>query len=481
MPVLGHELDAKTFALWRFDEATSGVQLHDEVGALPLAAVANPAPTGGQIDGARSFNGTTQYFKAATPPGDLLTLFRTGSWTFESWVKLSSSWSTERMLAICCGDVPFDNGLPDMVLMEIGVTGGRQLYWLQWTNDTNWNQGAMPDQLSTNVWHHVAVSRLSEGAGLYTLSIYVDGIRVAQSSGVPAGDSEDPGSGVNDRFFLGFTPDGGGLAPGDEYFPGTIDDTRLSRGARTDDEILSSYLRGRNVQEAESPTEATPYEIYQPAIAPSWAQTTKARRLLATSGAHKDQLARRVRESVKARMPGFAPPDALAALGSERNLDKYPGDSDSTFAQHIQAAWDIWQYAGTPKGVLDELFRAFQPYTNWRLVTQRGRSWQRDADGTFSFVEIGALAFQPPNFWNTVQLWWYPPLPWGPPPSDGSIEAETTRTILSKWKGGHVKVDRIVLLDSTSQVWGQELQTWGQASLNWGAGATPAVYWTPPT
>ncbi len=225
---------------------------------------------------------------------------------------------------------------------------------------------------------------------------------------------------------------------------------------------------------------ASPYGQFQQEKAPRWLRQPRGAFWLNALGQVKDALAQRAREAVQSRLPARAPPDALSAIGSERSLDRYPVDTDATYRSRLADAWGLWQWGGTAKGVLDELNRAFPSYNNWRLITQQGRIWQRSSGGAISFADSAPRAFAAPNAWNMVQLWWLPTLPWGSTPADTSQEAATCRGILSKWKGGHIIVDRIVLVRSGTGLWGYPGQTWGQALLAWGS-ATTVTYWTPPS
>jgi len=221
------------------------------------------------------------------------------------------------------------------------------------------------------------------------------------------------------------------------------------------------------------------YGQFQQSKAPGWLRQPRGAFWLNALGKVKDSLAQRAREGVKARLPGEAAPDGLAAIGSERGLDRYPPDTDDGYRVRLEDAWSLWEWGGTAKGVLDELNRAFAPYEGWKLITQQGRIWSRTA-GVISFVDSAPRYYGPPNAWNMVQLWALPALPWVTTPADASQEAETCRGILRKWKGGHIIVDRIVLVRSGTGLWGYPGQEWGDAALAW-ASATDVTYWTPPS
>lgn len=95
------------------------------------------------------------------------------------------------------------------------------------------------------------------------------------------------------------------------------------------------------------------------------------------------------KQAVKAHMPDYAPADALPHIASERGLIQGPSESNASFATRLKFSWEQWQFAGSPLGILIQLY--YQGYTNMVLVQQNG----------LAFTLTGTLpAFTTPGSWD---------------------------------------------------------------------------------
>lgn len=234
----GHVLDDNTVALWRLNETSASDNAADATGSYNLSQFGSPDVGPGHAGNARTLDGSTKFFQRQ---GDaaLGTAFN-GDWTFEGWVYLDNTF-------INAGEIFVYNGLDfsiypsDVILAEIAVDSNRRIFVHQWHTTgtlTTILSGAI---LPTGQFNHVAVSRTAQGGNLFTYRIYVNGAidnTVAGVSGLAS-----PVTGASHYIGLGCYTDSAGFAVGSAKLNGRLDDTRISKIARSDAEILQSYQR----------------------------------------------------------------------------------------------------------------------------------------------------------------------------------------------------------------------------------------------
>lgn len=177
-----------------------------------------------------------------------------------------------------------------------------------------------------------------------------------------------------------------------------------------------------------------------------------------------------------------APSDALARIGEERGLRRGIVEAEADFRRRLVAAWEIWQWAGTPYGILRALQLA--GYPSAMIQCQTGKQYQLGAGGTpddllitdmATPVHLGGL---PAELWSDIAVMIVEPWPerWaGVAPADGSDEQKTVSSLLVQWKAGH---NRVVKLQA------QKGPVYGGAGLTFGGGAVygsgTVTPWTPP-
>ncbi|MFZ2026353.1 MAG: LamG domain-containing protein [Microgenomates group bacterium] len=164
---------------------------------------------------ARSFNGSSD--KIVIPNNSTFD-FRTGNFTIQLWVKPTTiAGNYEGLLSTYNGSVGF------WLATSYGTNGH-----IAWWNPTNgWIDSGV--SLDTNVWQHLAVSRLNG-----TVNIYKNG-KVISST---AGWTGDISSTASLTVGLGYT--------GYAYYGGAIDEIRIQKTARTSEEIAEDYRAGRD-------------------------------------------------------------------------------------------------------------------------------------------------------------------------------------------------------------------------------------------
>lgn len=230
-PHIGHTLDAGAAALYRADEGSGS--LIDAVGAYTLAANGAPGTGAGKVNTARTFAGG-QYFTRAGS-GGAAALFL-GEWTIESWVKPTTYAPLFR--AFNYGPSSHDGTAATNYLMQFALLDDTAIrtYWETGTNvgvDASLVLTAGTFPLNTYM-HIVAVKYLITGS-TYGVRFYKNGGLIGTITGL----ANATGGGSSAWCF--------GVATGPSagtYISGSVDDTRITAGVRSDFSILVSYLQG---------------------------------------------------------------------------------------------------------------------------------------------------------------------------------------------------------------------------------------------
>jgi hypothetical protein len=227
-------------------------------------------------------------------------------------------------------------------------------------------------------------------------------------------------------------------------------------------------------------------------LAPGWLQDPAGRAFLEGLGARKDALAALAKEAVKARFPTLCPTDALAEIGTERGIDRGATETEAAYRARVRAAWEQWAWAGTPYGLLLALYYAGYTPGSGKVVIQVQKGWQYELRSDFDpavhapedalvLTNLGAIVLGgSPQLWSQFAVLFAPPLPpaWIPtPPADGSLEVESIRTLIRRWKPAHarcvaLKVTPVDLWDWPSEPWDPTAEIWNEAGTT--------TTWTPP-
>jgi hypothetical protein len=208
-------------------------------------------------------------------------------------------------------------------------------------------------------------------------------------------------------------------------------------------------------------------KTYQLALCPPHllAPTGEAWELV--QGLIKDAHAEGTREGVALRFVLHAPLDALPVLGSERQIERAPGEEIEVYRQRLVDAWDAWGRAGTAAGILGQLAAA--GITNAAVVEGPDGAWGGFVwgdgtlwgyahvgevwggfgwgDGTIWGEHVGPMTWatwfldvSPPHGFTAPQAWgaftWGDGALWG----FGNAELmEFTRRVIRKWQPAHVR------------------------------------------
>jgi hypothetical protein len=216
------------------------------------------------------------------------------------------------------------------------------------------------------------------------------------------------------------------------------------------------------------------FRQYRSSLVPTTHQRPTGQAFQGALGDVEDSFIDRAKQAVKARFPLLAPPDALDAIGVERQIPRGPGEANAAYAARLVAAFETWPNAGTPYGML----RAFYAtgYTNVVLAQVRGgKQYTLDASGALVISSAGSWTptYVGDPFWNTFDAIFAPPLPasWvsGGAPASTSNEANFIRSIIRLWKPSYARARRIII--ETGPLWGfPASETWGTGT--WGSTAT---------
>lgn len=247
----GHVLDANAVFLWRFDETTSSEDAVDEAGHTNLQSIGpnGPEVVSGKIDWAR-ISSERNYFQASGSALSRDTF--NGDWTVEMWVKPVPGISDSQYLFLYSGMNAASDihgaGILSSLHYSDGGDGNRRFYCsFQDAAGGSVNTFYTLGDFSSREWRHVALSR-KLNLTYYIYKLYVDGILDNVQS--TEGQSLITQSLDNTSRFItvGNSLSGSEIASSthDPFF-GKLDDVRVSNIARSDAEILESYVRGAAV------------------------------------------------------------------------------------------------------------------------------------------------------------------------------------------------------------------------------------------
>ena len=212
---------------WKLDEG-SGTSAADSAGSNTGTIVNKPTWTTGKINGALTFNGTTQYVKI----GGAASLALSGSWTVSSWVKLTSLPAAgEHFVLLGKGNGSGYRNYAFFVDNASGYFGAGAPNWaVGFTSSTpTLFHAKHTDSISTGTWYHLAGVWDSSTGNLY---LYLNGALVATSNtggGVPDGS-------IGNIFCIGADPVGSTVANA------TLDDARVYNRALSASEVRDLHL-----------------------------------------------------------------------------------------------------------------------------------------------------------------------------------------------------------------------------------------------
>lgn len=179
-------------------------------------------------------------------------------------------------------------------------------------------------------------------------------------------------------------------------------------------------------------------------ISPPWLRKRRASELWDVLGLALDGFADTARDAVKARFVNLAPSDALGFIGADRLLERYATQSEDSWRAWIEAAWDLWTFAGTENSVERALAEA--GFTGASVHQANGTpppgwvgAWPPDSD-TANWSRFWVWLAEPWPFpWQPVL--WGDGHKYGDGHTWGSTatkqEIDLVRRIVRKWAPAH--------------------------------------------
>lgn len=107
-------------------------------------------------------------------------------------------------------------------------------------------------------------------------------------------------------------------------------------------------------------------------------------------------------QAVKARSAKLCPADALYLVGRDRDLERYPGETDAAYRARLEAAFDAHEWAGTAKGIEDQLTAALTAMGAAAPVVTVLEQWQGAYAGADWYSLISVVIQEGP--WVRVVL-----------------------------------------------------------------------------
>jgi hypothetical protein len=146
------------------------------------------------------------------------------------------------------------------------------------------------------------------------------------------------------------------------------------------------------------------FPTFLQAKAPRWLQNVYGARYLAALGGQIEVHVQRTRESVFARMPQFAPLDALPKIGTERGLPQGLSETTAAYRVRLQNAWQEWQQGGLYWGLLARLSE--MGYPNVYICTELGQVAGPGATLTtspaFTVINTGVALYTPYSYFTCL-------------------------------------------------------------------------------
>jgi len=234
-------------------------------------------------------------------------------------------------------------------------------------------------------------------------------------------------------------------------------------------------------------------------LVPSWLSSGDGERVLYSLGLMQDAMAERYRLSYEADLPEYAPEDALAYIGRDRQIRRGVNEPLAAYAARLIRFLDDHRTQGNPFAMLDQLYAFLQkPSVILRTVDRRGNWFSRSADGTRSYAlalanwdwDGGALT-RWGRYWVIIEGAW--DTQWDPTvlgSDSGTTEATReeilgTLSLIREWKPAGVRAEWVIIAaagtfgPSTGDDPGGDWGTWADGSgMNWRpVRRTDARYW----
>jgi hypothetical protein len=216
---------------------------------------------------------------------------------------------------------------------------------------------------------------------------------------------------------------------------------------------------------------------YAELIGPPWSKRYWGQRFwLGLLGYIGDLVAEAGAQAVRAHMlrEDSSPGDALPPIGNERQMPRYPAETNANYRARLIDAWDAWQGAGTNPGIVSQ----YNAYGLSNVVVRSFHDgWGFENPPVMSRWSRFVVIIEQPHPWSTSYTYGSGIL-YGTPITFGSTatpdEAETVKAIALKWKPAH-SINPYVLVVLEHEYYGDPDLVWGAAGVVYGG---ETIQWT---
>ena len=206
------------------------------------------------------------------------------------------------------------------------------------------------------------------------------------------------------------------------------------------------------------------------AKSPVWLREGFGRKLVGLQGLLADAFSEGLFQAVKIPLiaASTSPNDALELAGKARNLERYPGESHEKYRARLLNAWHIWQYAGTFRGIEEQLYalgygayvlsvpRTWEHWSKFYVVIY-DHPWKAEKWGEGSDSVWGGFG---PSLWGIDGM------------SQDDLDA--ILAVIAKFKPGRWVCGWINITTGPCQLWGQPGDKWGEGcDAVWGMEGSP--------
>ena len=202
------------------------------------------------------------------------------------------------------------------------------------------------------------------------------------------------------------------------------------------------------------------YKAAAEARTPGWGDEWW-QKLHSVLGMYFDVFAEATAQAIRVRFFSECPADALPHIGTERDLERGPGETTAQYRERLRLAFDAYAYAGSEKSIKDQL--AVFGYT--AVTVYESEDWYPGAAEWWRFWVVIDAPHDfptPTNIWDTA-IW--DGFTWDDAATDAA--ARICR-VICKWKPAHAKNVAVIVVHSGS-LWDHSA-TWD--SFTWDGLAT---------
>lgn len=162
------------------------------------------------------------------------------------------------------------------------------------------------------------------------------------------------------------------------------------------------------------------------------------------------------------------PADALALVGHERNIERYPGETNDEYKARVKGAWESWIQAGTMRLVTELEYLGLTA----EIKEMHTLDWDWDGDSanwSRIWIVITGHDWEPVT-WGQDGRFWDVNNVWGCDATQD--EAGMLLRLIRKWKPAHIVPITIVVLDEETWADEQPDGTWDDPAER----STSAIY-----